>query len=91
MDLIQTLGPLFGGSLIVIWMGWRLFWKIDRRSQYELAIKDRAVVLTWQQEAENAVNIEGLTPKDKEWLATQLLVANIKIPISLVKNENVLL
>jgi hypothetical protein len=40
---LQTFGPLLGGFGIVIWLGWRLFWKVDRRSQMELAIKDKRI------------------------------------------------
>lgn len=40
---LNTLGPLFGGLVVIIWLAWRLFWKVDRRSQLELALKDKTI------------------------------------------------
>jgi uncharacterized coiled-coil protein SlyX len=51
---VQTFGPLLGGFGIIIWLGWRLFWKVDRRSQMELSLKDKRI-----KELENKLSEEG--------------------------------
>lgn len=64
LGALQTFGPLLGGFGIVIWLGWRLFWKVDRRSQMELAVKDKRIKdLETELESERAkslaeINIE---------------------------------
>jgi cell division protein FtsB len=37
---IQAWVPVLGGFGALIWLIWRLFWKVDRRSQQDLAMKD---------------------------------------------------
>lgn len=50
MDLTSVLSsfkdilPLTSGLGLLIWLFWRLFWKMDRRSQMELAAKDKEIV-----------------------------------------------
>lgn len=39
----QTFVPLLGGFGVLIWLVWRLFWKVDRRSQMELSSKDKEI------------------------------------------------
>lgn len=67
-DLSQGIVPVLGGFGLLIWLVWRLFWKVDRRSQQELATKDKKIAdLTTAFEVERTAR-----------LAAQQETANVK-------------
>ena len=40
-DLFNFFGPVVCGFGLIIWMGWRVFWKVDQRTRMELSAKDK--------------------------------------------------
>lgn len=57
---VQTWVPLLGGFGVLIWLVWRLFWKVDKRSQQDLAIKDAEIIrLTARVESERQLRFRA--------------------------------
>ncbi len=71
LGALQTFGPLLGGFGLIIWLGWRLFWKVDRRSQLELAAKDKTIAARETRIASLEGEVE--TEKQKRFAAEALL------------------
>lgn len=39
-ELFNVVMPAVAGMVLVVWSAWKLFWKVDRRSQQEIAAKN---------------------------------------------------
>lgn len=43
LGTLQTWVPVLGGFGVLVWLVWRLFWKVDMRSQQEIAAKNNEI------------------------------------------------
>lgn len=74
MDNIQTVVPILGGFGALIWVAWRLFWKVDMRSQKEISAKDTLI-----KERDKAISDERALRFAAEDKAAKMEIANDRL------------